>query len=102
MLPPRWGIARLTISPNDAHLTGAAAERPAGDDATWGSRMRRLDWFLAAVVAAFLASALIAEAHMTLARFSLGPQPTLNVGDVTVRRLVGQLPHAPILPGEAQ
>ena len=62
--------------------------------------MRRLDWFLAAVVAAFLASALIAEAHLALPRVGLAPQHALDVGEVTVRRLVSQLPHT--LPGEAQ
>jgi hypothetical protein len=64
--------------------------------------MRRLDWFLAAIVAAFLASAVIAEAHLTLARLSLASAPPLPVGEVTVRRLVSQLPHSPILPGDAR
>jgi len=64
--------------------------------------MRRLDWFLAAVVAAFLASAVIAEAHLSLPRFTVANAPQLGVGEVTVRRLVSQLPHTPILPGEAQ
>jgi hypothetical protein len=61
--------------------------------------MRRLDWFLAAIVAAFLASAVIAEAHLTLARLSLTPAPTIGVSEVTIRRLVSQLPHSPMLPG---
>ena len=68
-----------------------------------GARMRRLDWFLAAVVAAFLISAAVVEAHLlTFDAVPLARPPLIGVGEVTVRRLVSQLPHSPILPGDAQ
>jgi hypothetical protein len=65
--------------------------------------MRRLDWFLAAVVASFLIGA--------LAMAATGGWPAgegLRVGrgfapsDVSIRHLASRIPALPSLPGEAR
>ena len=65
--------------------------------------MRRVDWVLAAVVAAFLIGAVAIETaggliHHVVAATTHDFAPS----DVSMRRLVSRLPAAPILPGEAR
>ena len=66
--------------------------------------MRRLDWFLAAIVALFLMGAVAIEAGawtfhaLGAARVRAGDA----AGAIQVRRLVSHLPNGPILPGEAR
>jgi hypothetical protein len=64
--------------------------------------MRRLDWFLAGVVAAFLITvAVIETANVSLgaAGFDLAHA---GGGEVEMRRLASRLPHPPILAVEPQ
>ena len=64
--------------------------------------MRRLDWFLAGVVAMFLLGAIAIEASA----WSLGgfmarrAEAMSDDGAISVRRLVSRLPTTPILPGD--
>jgi hypothetical protein len=63
--------------------------------------MRRLDWFLAAVVASFLAGALAMAATGGWAtHVGLGPSPGFAPSDVSARRLTSHLPIELTLPGE--
>ena len=63
--------------------------------------MRRLDWFFAGVVTAFLAAAVIVEANVWQQEsVALGRMLPSGAGEVTVRRLVSQWPRAPLLPGD--
>lgn len=66
--------------------------------------MRRLDWFLATVVAMFLLGAIVIEAN-ALRSVGLAWGHARAIGDdsaVAVRRLVSHLPNTPILPGDAR
>jgi hypothetical protein len=66
--------------------------------------MRRLDWFLAAIVATFLIAATVVETT-NLAVGAVGfsvSHATGAAGEVAMRRLVGRLPHPPILGVDPQ
>ena len=66
--------------------------------------MRRLDWFLAAVVAMFLLGAIVIEAN-ALSFGGLAERSAEAIRDdgaISVRRLVSRLPTPPILPGDAR
>jgi len=65
--------------------------------------MRRLDWFLAAVVVSFLLGVVTVETTGSLiSHFGFGHLHGFSAGDVSVRRLVSHLPGVPILPGDAR
>ncbi len=65
--------------------------------------MRRLDWFLAAVVASFLVGALaMAASGGWETSIGLKPAPRLAPTDVSARRLVTRLPVQLTLPGDAR
>jgi len=65
--------------------------------------MRRLDWFLAAVVVSFLIGAFAVETSGSLiSQIGFGHLHGFSAGDVSVRRLVSHLPGVPILPGDAR
>ena len=60
--------------------------------------MRRLDWFLAAVVMSFLlAVAVIETTSVSVGAVSFGTGPTRGVTEVAMRRLVTCLRHPPML-----
>jgi hypothetical protein len=62
--------------------------------------MRRLDWFLAAVVVSFLIGAVVVEAAgSAIAGLGIGPARPFAATDISVRRLVSHLP-TPLLPGD--
>jgi hypothetical protein len=62
--------------------------------------MRRLDWFLAAVVVSFLIGAVVVEAAgAAIAGLGIGPGHPFAATDISVRRLVSHLP-TPLLPGD--
>jgi hypothetical protein len=65
--------------------------------------MRRLDWFLAGVVAAFLITVAVIETA-SLSPGSLGSDMAHagGAGEVAMRRLVSHLPSAPILRVDPQ
>jgi hypothetical protein len=64
--------------------------------------MRKLDWALAAVIAAFLLGALAIEAGgLLVGRVGVADRPdAFAPSEVSLHRLVSRLP-GPILPGEA-
>ena len=65
--------------------------------------MRRLDWFLAAVVAGFLVGAVaMAVAGGWPAVYGLRAEPGFATSEVSIQRLVSRLPTPPLLPGEAR
>jgi hypothetical protein len=60
--------------------------------------MRKLDWFLAAVVATFLlAVAAIETTNIAINSVGLSAAHAGSVGEVAMRRLVSHLPRPPIL-----
>jgi hypothetical protein len=60
--------------------------------------MRRLDWFLAAIVASFLvAVAVIETTSLAVGVVGLGWGQAAGAGEVAMRRLVSHLPRPPIL-----
>jgi len=60
--------------------------------------MRRLDWFLAGIVASFLIAVAVMEAaSLTPARIGFSPSQASGVAEVAMRRLVTHLPRPPIL-----
>jgi hypothetical protein len=60
--------------------------------------MRKLDWFLAAVVATFLlAVAAIETTNVAIGAVGLSAFHAGGAGEVAVRRLVSHLPRTPIL-----
>ena len=60
--------------------------------------MRKLDWFLAAIVATFLiAVAAIETTNITIGAVDFGVSHAGGVGEVAMRRLVSHLPRTPIL-----
>ena len=62
--------------------------------------MRRLDWFLAAVVVSFLIGAVVVgAAGNALAGLELGQGHPFAATDISVRRLVSHIP-TPLLPGD--
>ena len=65
--------------------------------------MRKLDWALAAMIAAFLIGALAVQtAGQLIGRVGVSARlQGLAPSEVSLRRLVSRLP-APILPGEAR
>lgn len=65
--------------------------------------MRRLDWFLAAVVAGFLiAVAVIETTSVSIGAVNFGMTHAGSVSEVAMRRLVSRLPHPPILTADPQ
>ena len=65
--------------------------------------MRRLDWFLAAIVASFLIAVVLIEASsLTPVRIGFTPSQAGGVAEVAMRRLVTHLPRPPILGVEPQ
>ena len=65
--------------------------------------MRRLDWFLAAVVAGFLlAVGVIETTSASIGAVNFGMSHAGAVGEVAMRRLVSRLPHPPILSADPQ
>jgi len=62
--------------------------------------MRRLDWFLAAVVVSFLIGAVVVEAAgSAIAGLGFGALRPFESTDISVRRLAGHLPTQ-LLPGD--
>jgi hypothetical protein len=60
--------------------------------------MRKLDWFLAAIVAAFLlAVAVIETTSVAASAVGVGMAHSGDVGEVAMRRLVTRLPHPDLL-----
>jgi hypothetical protein len=65
--------------------------------------MRKLDWFLAAIVASFLlAVAAIETGNLAVGVVDFGVAHAGGAGEVAMRRIVSHLPHAPILAVEPQ
>ena len=65
--------------------------------------MRKLDWFLAAIVATFLiAVAAIETGNLAVGVVDFGVTHAGNAGEVAMRRLVSHLPRAPILTVDPQ
>jgi hypothetical protein len=65
--------------------------------------MRKLDWFLAAIVATFLISvAAIETTNAAIGAVGLGVSHAGGAGEVAMRRLVSHLPRTPILRIEPQ
>jgi len=65
--------------------------------------MRKLDWFLAAIVAGFLvAVAVIETTSVSMGAVSFGMAHAGSAGEVAMRRLVSRLPHAPVLSVDPQ
>jgi hypothetical protein len=67
--------------------------------------MRRLDWFLAAIVATFLIAVTVIEtSNMAVGAvgFSVSHNDGAAAGEVAMRRLVGRLPHPPVLGVDPQ
>jgi len=63
--------------------------------------VRKLDWFLAAIVATFLvAVAVIETANVTLSVVDIGMSHAGGASEVVMRRLVSRLPTPPLLPSE--
>jgi len=60
--------------------------------------MRKLDWFLAAIVAGFLvAVAVIETTSVSVGAVNIVMTRAGGAGEVAMRRLVSRLPHPPIL-----
>jgi|HubBroStandDraft_1064217.scaffolds.fasta_scaffold34165_4 hypothetical protein len=65
--------------------------------------MRKLDWFLAGVVATFLITlAAIETTNVAIGAVGLGVARAGGAGEVAMRRLVSHLPHTPILSADPQ
>ena len=65
--------------------------------------MRKLDWFLAAIVATFLISvAVIETTNLAMGAIGFGVSEAGGGGEVAMRRLVSHLPHAPVLAVDPQ
>jgi len=64
--------------------------------------MRRVDWFLAGIVAMFLMGAVAVEASAwSLGGFMARRAAAISDdGAISVRRLVNHLPATPMLPGD--
>jgi hypothetical protein len=59
--------------------------------------MRKLDWFLAAIVAGFLLAVVVIETtSVSVGAVSYGMAHAGGVGEVAMRRLVSRLPHPAI------
>jgi hypothetical protein len=59
--------------------------------------MRKLDWFLAAIVASFLLAVVVIEtASVSIGAVSWGVAHADGVAEVTMRHLVTRLPHPDI------
>ena len=59
--------------------------------------MRKLDWFLAAIVASFLLAVVVIETtSVSVGAVSFGMAHASGVGEVAMRRLVSRLPHPDI------
>ena len=64
--------------------------------------MRKLDWFLAAIVAGFLvAAAVIETTSFSVGAVSVGIAHAGGVEEVAMRRLVSRLPHPAIVSFDA-
>jgi hypothetical protein len=60
--------------------------------------MRKLDWFLAAIVAGFLLAVVVIETtSVSVGAVSYGMAHAGGVGEVAMRRLVSRLPHPTIV-----
>jgi hypothetical protein len=65
--------------------------------------MRKLDWFLAAIVATFLLGvAAIETTNAAIGAVGFGVSHAGGAGEVAMRRLVSHLPHPPILTVDPQ
>ena len=65
--------------------------------------MRKLDWFLAAIVASFLlAVAAIETGNLAIGVVDFGVAHAGSAGEVAMRRVVSRLPRAPILTVDPQ
>ncbi len=65
--------------------------------------MRKLDWFLAGIVASFLlAVAAIETGNLAVGAVDFGVAHAGSAGEVAMHRLVSHLPRAPILTVEPQ
>jgi hypothetical protein len=65
--------------------------------------MRKMDWFLAAIVATFLvAVAAIETTNLAIGAVGFGVAHAGGAGEVAMRRLVSHLPHTPILTADPQ
>ena len=59
--------------------------------------MRKLDWLLAGVIAAFLVAVLVEEvSSLSFAGARVGDQQ-VRAGEVVMQRIVSRLPRAPLL-----
>ncbi|MEJ0064957.1 MAG: hypothetical protein WDM85_05620 [Caulobacteraceae bacterium] len=60
--------------------------------------MRKLDWFLAAIVASFLLAVVVIETtSVSVGAVGYGMAHADGVGEVAMRRLVSHLPHPTIV-----
>jgi hypothetical protein len=65
--------------------------------------MRRLDWFLAAVVASFLVAVVVIETtSLSIGALNVVMSHASGEGEVAMRRLVSRLPRPPILSVDPQ
>jgi hypothetical protein len=65
--------------------------------------MRRLDWFLAAIVASFLLAVVVIETtSVSVGAVNFGMAHAGGVGEVAMRRLVSRLPHPHVLSVDPQ
>ena len=65
--------------------------------------MRRLDWFLAAIVASFLVGAVVIEANaLSFGARGLMRAQAYGAGEISLKRLVSHMPQPPMLPGDAR
>ena len=59
--------------------------------------MRKLDWFLAAIVASFLLAVVVIETtSVSVGAVNFGMAHAGSAGEVAMRRLVSRLPHPSI------
>jgi hypothetical protein len=65
--------------------------------------VRRLDWFLAAVVVTFLmGAAAMATSNFAIGAVGAGVARAGGAGEVAMRRIVSRLPHPPLMGVEPQ
>jgi len=65
--------------------------------------MRKLDWFLAAVVAGFLLAVVVIETtSVSVGALNFGMAHAGSVGEVAMRRLASHLPRPPVMSVDPQ
>jgi len=65
--------------------------------------VRRLDWIMAAIVAAFLIAVAVFETSgWSMASQGRGDARGFGAAEVTMKRIVSRLPSAPIFRGDAR